>query len=474
MNKIFKNFFAIVSGNVLGKLIFFLFSVYIARVFGSEAFGSVNFANSIVSYFIMFSSMGLQTYAILSISKNIDLKNTIYNKILSSRIILAAISFTFLIIVIPFINISFQNKIMTILCGLTIITNALNIDWYFSAIQEMKYISYSIIIQNIVSFLLLILLMESGILRSIYIIPISIFIGTLLSNIFMFLKVKKDIIYKFDFSFNELKGFIKKSFPFFFSGVFAIINTNIDILIMGFISSSSEVGIYSAAYKIINILMIGVSMVFTPIYPVIIGLYSNKKYNELNDILVKVKKILICLSLPLMFGGAFLSNEIINFVFGIEYIYAGNTLKILIIYIGLFYIRELYGYQLNAFGNQKSYMNIVLISAATNIILNLIFIPKYGATAAATATLISEIINLILMRQVCKRNYRMIIYDSNSDYIKIFISCVLMSMFIIFIKRYSINVLIIILLSIIIYFAFIMIFKVFTLDYFRILKNRER
>ena len=199
MNKIQKNFISVFTGNIGGKILVFLFSMYVARVYGKEVFGSINFANSMISYFLMISSMGLQGYAVVAISRNIKEKNNIYNKILSYRIILAIFSIIALLIIVPISNIIYENKMMTLFYGLNIITNALYIDWYFNSTQEMEYISYSIIIQNVISFILLIVLSNITMKENIYIIPISLFIGNAISVIYLINRANKDIKYTFVF-----------------------------------------------------------------------------------------------------------------------------------------------------------------------------------------------------------------------------------------------------------------------------------
>lgn len=470
MNKIQKNFISVFTGNIGGKILVFLFSMYVARVYGKEVFGSINFANSMISYFLMISSMGLQGYAVVAISRNIKEKNNIYNKILSYRIILAIFSIIALLIIVPISNIIYENKMMTLFYGLNIITNALYIDWYFNSTQEMEYISYSIIIQNVISFILLIVLSNITMKENIYIIPISLFIGNAISVIYLINRANKDIKYTFVFSISELADLVKKGFPFFFSGVFATMNCNLDILILGVVSTNEQVGLYSSAYKIINILIIGITMIFTPIFPVIIDMFNKKEYIKLSNLLNKVRKIILVIIFPLVIGGVLLSSELMMLLFGDEYYRAGIALKILIIYVGILYIRELYGYQLSASGKQKQYMNVVVISSFSNLVLNFIFIPKYGFTAAAVTTLISEVINLILMRNKCIKYFPEIIFNKDKI-LGIILSTSIMGGLVYILKCIGVNALIIIVMSVLIYGLCIVILKVVSLEEIKSVKG---
>lgn len=157
-------------------------------------------------------------------------------------------------------------------------------------------------------------------------------------------------------------------------------------------------------------------------------------------------------------------------LFGDEYYRAGIALKILIIYVGILYIRELYGYQLSASGKQKQYMNVVVISSFSNLVLNFIFIPKYGFTAAAVTTLISEVINLILMRNKCIKYFPEIIFNKDKI-LGIILSTSIMGGLVYILKCMGVNALIIIVMSVLIYGLCIVILKVVSLEEIKSVKG---
>ena len=134
---------------------------------------------------------------------------------------------------------------------------------------------------------------------------------------------------------------------------------------------------------------------------------------------------------------------------------------ILIVYVAIFCIREIYGYELTAWGLQKKYMNIVLISSMFNIVSNLIFIPMYGINAAAINTLISEIINIMFMYKLSRKTLYFK-YD-NTFMLTIVFAAILMTLIIYITKYISSNVFILVSIAGIIYCICILIFKVITM-----------
>ncbi|KOC39438.1 teichoic acid transporter, partial [Clostridium botulinum] len=134
---------------------------------------------------------------------------------------------------------------------------------------------------------------------------------------------------------------------------------------------------------------------------------------------------------------------------------------ILLIYILILFMRENYGYSLNAWNKENKYLKSVVISALTNLILNLIFIPMYGIIAAAMTTLVSEILNFFIMR---KHSIKIVKTNYITNFIKVIIPVVLMGSIVWGLKYLHINVVINIVLAIMIYFIAIIITRYVTID----------
>lgn len=444
INRIIKNFFSLAFANIFGQVITFLITVYLARKFGPSDFGLINVSNAFVTYFAAIASLGLQTLGIIEIAKNKENLKKNVDSILTLRVLLSLGAYIILILTVIFMKKDFSTKLMILISGTSIIATSFYVDWIFTALQEMKYISYSVVIKNIVNSLIVILAISSGLYDKVYIVPIALAIATLLSGIYLmrvYLK-KYKVKYTFTIELKEYKRLIANSWPFFFSGVFATVNSNISTIMLGFLKTNAEAGLYNAVYKIVSVLIVFVSLIFTPIYPLLIEYYNDKRYSDLERIVSGVRKIIHLISVPILVVSLFLSKETIMTVYGKDYMGATGVFTVLISYIAFMYIREIYGYQLTAWNMQKKYMKIVLISSSYNIISNLILVPRLGINAAAANTLISELINLVLMsrtsRSIVKLNY------DNKHVWKLGITGVLISIFVVLFKNLTSNAFIIV------------------------------
>lgn len=460
----FKNFFYVTFGNVFAQLINFLVTIYMARKFGPSDFGIINFTNILVTYFYAASCMGLPGLGLIEVNKKLkSMKKTIDN-IVSLRIVISAIVFVLLIIVTLFIRKNIVYKMMIIINGLTILAASFYLDWVFSGLQEMKYNSISVIIKNSVYSILLIIILYFNIYNSIYIVPITLTLGTALSSIYLFRVYLKKYKLGFNFSINkkESKYFLGNSWPFYFNGLFALINLNMDTILLEIMKGDYYVGLYNSVYRIASALILCVGFIYIPLYPIIIKSFNDGSIELLSKIVNKLRKLIITISVPLAFGGIILKNQAMVTIYGKEYAKASNTFMILMLYTALLFIREIYGYELNSWGLQKRYMKSVMISAIYNIVSNLIIIPYFGIEGAACNTLISEVINYTMMRHYSRE--KMKIKYENGYILKILISTAVMLAVIAIFKALTLNAVYLAAIGAAIYGSLIFILKIFTLS----------
>ncbi|UZW15947.1 flippase [Clostridium pasteurianum] len=462
MNRVAKNFLLTISSSLISQVIVFFTGTYYATKIGASYFGTVNTVQAMILYFTMVVLFGLQTYGTREIAKDRENIKQVVGDILIFRFILFILSFAVIVI----ISSAFENNInsiktLFILYGLTLLPTAMNIDWVFNGIQEMKYNAVYNIIKNIIPFILIYIFLREK--SQVYYIPlftfIALFIGTIYQGYIYFLKKR----FTLSINLNKKKfiSYVNFGLPFLISGILAMINTNVDRIIIMFTRGSEEAGIYGSAYYIILFLINIETMIFTPIFPLIINYFNNNDRENLKKLMNNTSKIITAFIMPVVIGGILLSKDIIVLLFDKSFIGAYSPFIILLLYALILFFREIYGWGLNACGMEKKYLKTVTISALVNLILNLIFTPRYGMNMAAAITVLSEIINIVMMRYYAKR---IIIVSNYINIIKSLFPCFIMAIVIIILKYFNINVVFTIILSAIFYSIFIIITKYITLQ----------
>lgn len=471
---ILKNFFSLTFSNIIGQVITFLTTIYLARIFGPEEFGTINFAQVFVSYFILFSTLGLPNLGIIKITKNENKLEQYVNKILSLRGLLSTLSFIVMVIVVFFFIESTEVKIMILINGVTVLTTGFFIDWVFQALQQMKYVAFANLLRNVSYGLLLVPTIVFKLYTKIYIVPFALALSSILGVIYLLYiyLVKHKNKLSFDFSVSESKKMITDGVPFFFSGIFAAFNNNIDILMIGLLRDNTEVGLYSAVYKFINIITVFISFIFTPLYPYLIKYYHEQNWDSLSTIVNKLTKFVYILAFPILAGSLALRNDFVLMAYGEDYLTGDVQIVfiVLMIHVTLLFIREIYGYELTAWGLQKKYMKIIMVSSGVNILANLIFIPMFGFKAAAFATLLSEVINIIFMKKI---SHAAAPIKTEKDFLwKIILISVLMGGSVYLLRTYVItNMLLLILIGMVIYGGLLLALGVITKSELKQLKG---
>jgi O-antigen/teichoic acid export membrane protein len=430
--------------------------IYYARVLGANLFGSVTVIQAIMVYFTMIALLGLQTYGTREISKNIQKADEIVGEIISMRLAASIFCFILILILTFFVNKNYEFKLLLVLFGLTVFPSALNLEWVFTGTQEMQHNAVYNILKNLIPFVFIILFLKTE--QQAVLIPIFTFLGLLTGFLYQLFIYKRVDKFKFHLRFNRTRAvqYIKSGMPFLISGILAMINCNVDRIIIEFTRTEGEAGVYSSAYYIILFLTNVVTIIFTPAFPQLISFYHENNKEALKKLTGYLSKIVIMICVPAAVGGIVLSKEIILLLFGKEYIQAYIPFAILMFYILMLFIRELYGYGLNAWGMEKKYLNIVLASSLVNLVLNLIFTPVYGMNVAAVITVASEVINLVFMRKYASR---VITINNFGNMAKVLMPTASMTLIIILLKYLSVNTVVIILTAIVVYFISIFVFK---------------
>ncbi|MGK0256456.1 MAG: O-antigen/teichoic acid export membrane protein, partial [Arcobacteraceae bacterium] len=266
------------------------------------------------------------------------------------------------------------------------------LDSYYQAISKNKISVLSRITHSIISGVLKIYLiyinagLEAFMLIMILdgIIP-SVMYFSMFNNKAIIFKIKKYIDLK------VMTQLAKDGFPLLLSILMVLIYLKTDILMINYYMTPSDVGVYSASTRIIEILYIAPTIIMTAFMPSLIVLNEKDKTSFLRKYgLLFSFGTLFSLFLTLVFFN--FSADIISFLYGIEYQESVDVLKVHIIGLVFAYLGIISSKWFIIMEKQKFTLYRTLLGAFMNILLNMLLIPKYGLTGAAFATVFSQIV----------------------------------------------------------------------------------
>ena len=471
--QIAKGALIVFLGMIVGKALSYFYVILLSRL-GSSTYGLLSIGFAIISFLIIISLLGLSTsvtrYVAYYIGKKDKkrIKSTITSSIKIVLPLSILISFTLFILSKQISIIIFNNAdlIPTLkLFSLTIPFLALT-DLFLSFIIGFQKIGYRTLIKDIIEtsiklFLTFIFISFGyGLFGVVAAYIISIIITFILS--FYFIKKAFPILNKNIKSINLTKELLKFSLPLLFMGFLNLIIKWTDVLMIGYFIDASQVGVYNVALPTANLLILTPTALMAIFLPIITGLYSQNRFNQIKKISKTISKWIFFINLPIFFLIALLSKQIITIMFGPDYINATIPLYILLFGYLIHSFTHVHSSALTMIKRTNINFYIMLVSIFINITINYILIPKIGIIGGAIATSLSLI---FVYLSSAYANYRINkVQVINFNYIKILFSSITSTMIISKIIKYFIidsilDIILVGLLFVIIYLFLLIITK---------------
>lgn len=299
-------------------------------------------------------------------------------------------------------------------------------------------------------------------------------LGTLLVNMIInflvvFMLSRKFIKFAPQFNFPYWKRFLRQSLPIGFSTLVTFIYFKADTILLSLFQPQDQVGIYGAAYKVIENISFFPAMIVGLTMPMFsYHIVSNREYFK--KIASKNFKIFTILVIPLLIGTWFLSDTIIAIIAGPEFAPSATVLRIIIFALGFIFFGHLFNSILIAGGYQKQLLFALCTCAIFNITANLIFIPKYSYFSTAYVSVFTELLVVALTATIVYKNLKFI--PKPSKLIPMLFSGLLMGMFLWYFAPW--NFIFKIIIAAVIYFGFLVAFRVITKEELSSIFSREK
>lgn len=395
---------------------------YVARALGETSLGKFSFSDSVISYFTILATLGIPTYAIREGARIRDDKNEMKKfsaELFSISIVSAIFSYFILFLLIMLQPTLQRNAILLEILSINILTNVLSRDWINSIYEDFLYVTIRYILFQLISLALVILFVHS---------PDDLVVYTaimMFSNsgayISSFIYTCRRIPLQFTFKLN-LKKHIKPVLFLFCSTLAIQIYVKSDITILGFLRTEAEVGVYTSASKIYTIIKALLNAIITVVIPRLSYYIGSGNTAAYQNLLEKLKNTLIAFIFPCIVGTFFLSREIIVLIGGNSYQSGSSALAILCFAL-FFAVMGCYYANCILIANraEKPFFYATIVSAAANIILNIIIIPFIGMNGAAMTTVVAELIIYV----ICKNKAEMYVNNTHcSGIISVIVGCI--------------------------------------------------
>lgn len=396
MNKsIFKNFVFNTIYSVVNIIYPLITLTYISHTVYASGVGRFSFCLSIVTIFLSIAQLGIPKYGIREIAKNQKHKKK-YSQTFWELFLINAISTTIIIViyVLCLFNISYLKKYedLFLVLLLLLFLNFFSVDWFFAGIEDFKYITIRSVCIKVISLIAVVIFVREPKDVLVYAIIYCISIGG--NNIVNILYARKKVI----------RPVCKLNLKQHFKAVMILLAMNLavdlysqlDTTMLGILSNEASVGYYTNPMKFVRVLVTVVISLGTVLLPRLSLLYNENKLSEVKYYVEKVWNLVIFSSLPFVFGIIACSQELVSVFLGSSFEPSNETLVILAFLIPILSIGNILSFELITINKENKILVAVSSGAVINLILNYFLIIGYSQNGAAIASVISELVVVLI------------------------------------------------------------------------------
>lgn len=382
------NLFLTLSNYIVGLIVF----PYISRVLGVANIGIIGFVDNSINYFILFATMGISTIGAREIARvkldKINL-NSVFNSLLAlSSIFLAIVVVIYFALIYAVPDFS-QYKSLFLIGSAKLIFTIYSVEWFYRGIENFKFIS-----------------IRNGVVKVFYLILIFLFVRQKDDVEIYFLLTVLSIVVSSAINLWYARKFVSFAFknititPFvkqvLYIGSYSLLTsmyTTFNIMYLGFVRSSVEVGYYWTALKIFTIIM-GFYTAFTGVMmPRMSGLVVRMEFDKFQELIKKSFDLLLSFVLPVIVVSTILAPQLIYILSGTGYEGAIIPMQIIMPLLLVVGIAQIIAVQvLMPLKHDSIILRASIVGAVVGILGNLIFVSKYGSIGTACVLLISEIV----------------------------------------------------------------------------------
>lgn len=365
---------------------------YLARVIGVEGFGKIAFAAAVVVWFQTVSDWGFNYTATRDIARNRDdpeKVSEIFSNVLWARIVLMLLSFMLLMIAIMTIPYFKENQTILLVTFLLVPGHILFPEWFFQAMEKMKFITiFNLISKALFTLLVFIFIQEKPdfILQ-----PLFISLGYLGSGTFaMYLITIKWRVRILPPKWNAIYSTIKGSTDVFINNIMPNLYNSLAVVLLGFWGGAVANGIYDAGRKFVSVANSFMIIVVKVTFP-----FLSRKLDK-HDLFAKVYLIIAIVGSISLF---LVAPIIIKIFFTKDFYEAVIVLRISSFSIFLVALSRVYGtnYLIIA-GYEKSLRNITFICSLIGFSISIPLVYHYDYIGAAmTLTITQAILGFSIM-----------------------------------------------------------------------------
>lgn len=420
-----RNIISLIISRVLAAVILFLIYTRLIQYLGPTLAGEFGLMAAYLTVFNFFVDLGMQQLVIKKVSEDKSLAAKYLSNYFGIQFLLG-LGFMLIMDVLvlsahypPLVT----HSLLIVSLGLLLTSLTMPFMAIINAFQKLSLIARVNFVNSIINASMMILAIIFR--RNIFFLSfISGSIAAFDILVYGYLVNKKFAPFRLKFDFKFWKMLLIWNTPFMLLTIFSIYN-RIDTLILPHLRNFTENGYYTAVYKFWDTLAFLPAVVAASLYPFFAESLARGEKSQVSQVLQTYTRYMIALGIPLTIGAYVLASKLTVAFYGPAFAPAASALWLLVAAVSVLFIYV----PVNAVIISQRTKTATIITGCTlafNLVLNLIFIPKYGFVAAAVITFFSEVIQLVGYTLVVKR--QIVDFNYLSNFIKPILAGIVMGL----------------------------------------------
>lgn len=395
-NKIFQNAGWLVIGKVIQMVISLVVGILTARYLGPKGYGLISYASAYITFFSVFCTLGINSVLVKELVDHPKQEGMVLGTALGLRGISSLLS---AIVMIGISMILDANdplaQVVVALCSIGVLFNIFDVfNYWFQSKLESKKTAIAALVAYSVTAAYKIFLLATG--KSVQWFALATSVDYICIAIILFWYYRRENGDKLAFSWRYGKQLLGNSCHFIFPGLMVAIYAQTDKIMLKHMLNEEEVGFYATATALCSMWTFILSAIIDSLTPVIMQSYKNdkEKYERYNKLLYCIVFYLSAfVSLAFIVGG----NLAITILYGEAYLPAVAPLMVVTWYTAFSFLGSARNAWIVCEKKQKCLKYIYVLAAVVNVVLNLLLIPIWGTIGAAVASLISQVITVMVV-----------------------------------------------------------------------------
>ncbi|MDD5083857.1 MAG: flippase [Candidatus Moranbacteria bacterium] len=364
---------------------------FITRYLGKDGFGNYATMLAFFAFFNAIGDLGLQSVTAREISREGAKESHIMSNVLTLRLAISLLILVLTPALAFFLPYSVDLKFAIIVAALAFVFSSVSmtLNGIFQKHLAMDKVATIELGGKLVQLSIIIIAVQKDL--GFMTIALALLSYMMFNALAVFFISRNYFSFSFQCDWAYWKGFLKQSIPLGIASVIGFAYFKADTIMLSFLKSSADVGIYNVAYKVIENLIFFPAMVAGLVLPLLSRFIFTERA-KFDLIANKTFKVFLVLVVPLVIGVFSLAPQIVGIIGGAGFPESAAILRTLIFSLAFIFFGQFFNTIVVVSNLQGKLMNAFILAAIINISLNLLLIPRYSYTGAAFTSVLTEMV----------------------------------------------------------------------------------